>query len=241
MKNALLIGAAGGIGSAILEEMYAKGEYNIIATSTREEALAQLKQDFEKIGTVAFDHTSRCEKELIAQVSEQFSSMTNGNGNIDVIVIASGMTSDSFCMRLSDELWDKTIEVNLSSSFRVIKHAYRKMNAGGAIILISSVVARMGNIGQVAYAASKGGVESMVKTLAREFAAKEITVNAIAPGFIATKMTQAFDEQELAKSIPLNRFGKAEEIAYATEFLASQKARYITGHTLEINGGMWMV
>lgn len=225
MKKALIVGASGGIGSAILAEMYK--DYEIIATSTRAEALDDLVKQFPHIKPVLFDHTSRTEDKMIKAIE----------GNLDCIVIASGMTSDCLAMRLSDDLWDKTLEVNLSSSFRLLKHAYLKLNREGAVVVISSVVARMGNVGQVAYSASKGGLEAMVRTLSLEFAGKGITVNAVAPGFIATKMTEMFDYEELAKSIPLKRVGKAEEIADAVRFLAG--AKYITGHVLEVNGGLW--
>lgn len=226
MKNVLIVGASGGIGSAILDSFY--GEYNVFATSTRQESIELLAGQYPQMNGFVFDHTARKENELIKSLGV----------NLDCLVIASGITSDALSIRLSDELWDKTLEVNLSSSFRIIKHAYLKMNAGASIILLSSVVARMGNVGQVAYAASKGGVESMVKTLSREFASKAITVNAVAPGFIATKMTAMFDEQQIVKSIPLKRMGQPREVAIAVKFLAT--AGYITGHTLEINGGLWM-
>lgn len=227
-KVALIVGATGGIGCAIVKEFL--DDYDVVATSTSAEKLDALKKEFPEIITHVFDHTKREEKDLIKAVGKK----------IDCLVIASGMTSDSLSIRLSDELWDKTIEVNLSSSFRLIKHAYMSMNRNASIVLISSAVARMGNVGQVAYSASKGGVEAMVRTLAREFASKGITVNAVAPGFIETKMTKMFDYEELKKMIPLNRIGTAEEVAYSVKFLANDKSKYITGHTLEINGGVWM-
>ncbi len=230
-RKVLLIGATGGIGNATLEKLYEEGVYEIFATSTRKEALDEIAAEFPEIHPILFDHTARTEKELIEQVG----------AGIDSVVIASGITSDALCMRLSDDLWDKTIEVNLSSTFRILKHAFRKMNTGSSIVLVSSVVARMGNAGQVAYAASKGGLEAMAKTLAREWAVKDITVNSIAPGFVATKMTQDFDHEALAKHIPSGRFGKPEEMAAAISYLIGPNARYMTGHTLELNGGMWMV
>ena len=229
-KVALIVGASGGIGHAILKEFYNDDNYEVFATSTKQEKLDELKAEFSNINGLVFDHTARNEKELIKQIGKK----------IDCVVIASGMTSDSLSIRLSDELWDKTLEVNLSSSFRLIKNAYLSLNKDASIILVSSVVARMGNIGQVAYSASKGGLESMVKTLAREFASKGITVNAVAPGFIETKMTKMFDYEELKKNVPLNRIGQADEVAFAVKFLAHEKSKYITGHTLEINGGIWM-
>jgi len=233
MKRVLIVGASGGIGKVILQEFYGD-DYDIVATSTKQENLNALKEEFPNIKTVVFDHTKREEADVIKQTVALFSD------KIDCIVVASGMTSDGLSIRLSDELWDKTIEVNLSSSFRLLKHAYMQLNRNAAVILLSSVVARMGNVGQVAYSASKGGLEAMVRTLAREFASKGVTVNAVAPGFTQTKMTEMFDYEELKKSIPLGRIGQPEEVAFAVKFLAHEKARYITGHTLEVNGGIWM-
>ncbi len=231
MKKALIVGASGGIGKAILKDFYQ--DYDVVATSTKQEKLDALKDEFPNIKTVVFDHTKREEADVIKAAVAAV-------GKIDCIVIASGITSDSLSIRLSDDLWDKTIEVNLSSSFRLIKNAYMQMNRAGTIIVLSSVVGKMGNIGQVAYSASKGGLEAMVRTLAREFASKGITVNAVAPGFTQTKMTQMFDQVQLSKLIPLGRMALPEEVAFAVKFLANEKASYITGHTLDINGGLWM-
>lgn len=228
-KTVLIVGASGGIGAAILKEFYA--DYKVFATSTKQENLDALKLEFPNIEGVVFDHTKREESQLIK----------NLGAKLDCVVVASGMTSDMLSIRLSDELWDKTLEVNLSSSFRLLKSAYMNMNRGGSIVVLSSVVARMGNIGQVAYSASKGGLEAMVRTLAREFASKQISVNAVAPGFTKTKMTQMFDEEMIIKNIPLARMALPDEIAFSVKFLAHERARYITGHTLEINGGLWMM
>lgn len=227
-KTALIVGASGGIGHAILQELY--DEYDIFATSTKQENLDELKKEFANITPILFDHTKREEGAIIKNLGKK----------LDAVVIASGITSDSLSIRLSDELWDKTIEINLSSSFRLLKHAYLHMNQQSAIVLVSSVVARMGNVGQVAYSASKGGLEAMVRTLAREFASKNITINAVAPGFIETKMTKMFDYEALKKNIPLNRIGQSTEVAFAVKFLLHEKSRYITGHTLEVNGGLYM-
>lgn len=232
-QTALLIGATGGIGAAIAKKI--SQTHDLFITSTREDALLQMKKDLKVEGTV-FDLVSKKEAELIAQVLEK-------KQKIDCLIIASGITSDALCMRLSEEAWDKTIEINLSSAFRIIKQASKNMikQPAAKIILISSVVARMGNVGQVAYAASKAGLEGMVRALAREFASRNVTVNAIAPGFIETKMTENLDAEEIKKRIPLQRLGKPEDVAQGVAFLASPGAEYITGHTLEINGGLWMI
>lgn len=228
MKKALIIGANGGIGHAALNELYP--EYEIFATAIDEPGVESIKQNFPEINALVFDHMKREEKEFMKKL----------DSNIDCLIIASGITSDGLSIRLDDQLWDKTIEINLSSVFRLIKHAYMRMNRGGTIILLSSVIASMGNIGQVAYAASKGGLEAMVRTLAREYASKGITINAIAPGFVDTKMTQSLDLEEMKKNIPLGRICAPSEIAFAIKFLADERSRYITGHILNINGGLWM-
>ena len=226
MKKILLVGASGAIGSAILKELYS--EYIIYATSTSQEKLTNLISQFPKIIPIIYDQTQKKEKELIQQIE-----------NIDGIIVASGITCDKLCARLSDADWEKTLEINLSSIFRIIKNAYIKLNKESSIVLISSVVARMGNIGQVAYAASKGGLEA--KTLAKEFASKQITINSIAPGFIESEMISKLNKEEIIKNIPLKRIGLPEEVAFAASFLMSNRAKYITGHTLEINGGLWMI
>jgi 3-oxoacyl-[acyl-carrier protein] reductase len=233
MKKVLIIGASGGIGSEILKEFIGP-DCMITATSTRSEKIEEMQKDFPSVNFLLLNQADRNEDVVINKAFEQM-------GGLDCVIVASGITSDGLCMRLSDELWDKTIEINLSSSFRIARAAFKKMlRSGGCMIFTSSVIARMGNAGQVAYAASKAGLEGMVKTLAREFAGKNIRVNCIAPGFIKTKMTENLDLSEYTKNIPLKRVGEACEVAFAMKFLADDRASYITGHTLEINGGMWM-
>lgn len=228
-KTLLLIGATGGIGQAVLKEVV--NEWNVIATSTQLEKLEAITKST-NVHKIAFDHTSGQETEFLQTIS-QF-------GKLDSIVITSGITSDGLAIRLTDELWDKTLQVNLSSIFKILKRAYRIMNPDSSIVVTSSVIARMGNIGQVAYSASKGGLEAMVRTLAKEFASK-CTVNAVAPGFIETGMTENLPKEEIIKNIPLGRIGKPEEVASVIKFLIGPGARYITGHTLEVNGGMWTI
>jgi len=226
MKKALLIGATGAIGKAILQEIYK--EYEVCVTSTSSKKLDLLSKEFPNIMPIVFDHTAKNEKELAQKIE-----------NIDALIIASGITSDSLALRLNDELWEKTLEINLNSVFRIIKNTYKKINKEGSIVLVSSVVARMGNIGQVAYAASKGGLEAMVKTLALEFAFKKITINCVAPGFIESNMTKNLDQEKIIKTIPLARMGTTQEVAQAIKFLLN--AKYITGTTLAINGGLQMI
>lgn len=234
MKKVLIIGASGGIGSEILKEFIQEGNI-ITATSTRDEKIAEMQKEFPNVNFLKLNHMEKNEDKVINEACDKM-------GGLDCVIVASGITSDGLCMRLSDEAWEKTIEINLSSSFRIARAAFKKMmKSGGSMIFTSSVIARMGNAGQVAYAASKAGLEGMVRTLAREFAGRNIRVNSIAPGFIKTKMTEDLDLSEYTKNIPLKRVGDASEVAYAIKFLANERASYITGHTLEINGGLWMI
>ncbi len=232
MKSVVLIGATGGIGYAVLKRL--SKSCNIFATSTSMEKIESIKKNFDSnVHFEVFDQCAKSEKELLKKANEVL-------GKIDSLVVVSGITSDGLCMRLSDEMWDMTIEINLSSSFRLARESFRYISKnGGSMIFTSSVIARLGNAGQVAYAASKGGLEAMVRTLAREFASRNIRVNSIAPGFIETKMTENLDQSKLLSAVPLGKMGTVEDVAAAFDFLINEGS-YITGHTLEVNGGLWM-
>jgi len=160
MKKVLIIGASGGIGSEILKEFIQEGNI-ITATSTRDEKIAEMQKEFPNVNFLKLNHMEKNEDKVINEACDKM-------GGLDCVIVASGVTSDGLCMRLSDEAWEKTIEINLSSSFRIARAAFKKMmKSGGSMIFTSSVIARMGNAGQVAYAASKAGLEGMVRTLAR--------------------------------------------------------------------------
>ena len=166
-------------------------------------------------------------------------------GRIDILINNAGITKDDLLMKMKEEDWDKVISVNLKGSFNCIKACVRHMmkNEYGRIINIASVVGQMGNAGQANYSASKGGLIALTKSCAREFASRNITVNAVAPGFIKTKMTEVLSDdvkEKLSQQIPLKALGEPDDVAAACAFLASDDARYITGQVLAVNGGMYM-
>jgi len=238
-KNIIITGASGGIGNSIVEKLYEEGA-NILATGTRTEKLEELKAKFNNIKTLKFD-ISQHEKieDFINNATKQL------GGSLDCMINNAGITKDNLTIRMSLEEWTKVIDINLTSTFLMCKYSIKKMLKGksGKIINITSVVGHTGNAGQANYTASKAGIVSMSKSLAIEYAKKYINVNCISPGFISTPMTDKIGEKHkeviLAK-IPSNRLGKAEDIANAVVFLSSDKADYINGETLHVNGGMYL-
>ena len=238
-KNIIVTGASGGIGNAIVEKLYEQGG-NVLATGTREEKLQELKEKFKNIKTLKFD-ISKHEKieEFINNATDEL------GGSLDCIVNNAGITKDNLTIRMSIDEWSKVIDINLTSTFLMSKFAIKKMlkNKIGKIINITSVVGHTGNIGQANYTASKAGIVAMSKSLAIEYAKKNINVNCISPGFISTAMTDAIDEkfkETIISKIPANRLGKPEDIANAVLFLASSGSDYINGETLHVNGGMYL-
>jgi 3-oxoacyl-[acyl-carrier protein] reductase len=239
---ALVTGASRGIGKATALALGAKGA-TVIGTATSEsgaEAITAYLQDNGIQGKgVALDVTSQENIDaVLAMVAEEFAAPT-------ILVNNAGITRDNLLVRMKDDDWDAIMETNLKSVFRMSKACLRPMTKArkGRIISIASVVALMGNAGQTNYSAAKAGMIGFTKSLAREVGARGITVNAVAPGFIDTDMTKALaDEhkQVLLNQIPLNRLGQPEEIAAAVAFLASAEAAYITGETINVNGGMYM-
>ena len=238
-KNIIVTGASGGIGNAIVEKLYEQGG-NVLATGTREEKLQELKEKFKNIKTLKFD-ISKHEKieEFINNATDEL------GGSLDCIVNNAGITKDNLTIRMSIDEWSKVIDINLTSTFLMSKFAIKKMlkNKTGKIINITSVVGHTGNIGQANYTASKAGIVAMSKSLAIEYAKKNINVNCISPGFISTAMTDAIDgkfKETIITKIPANRLGKPEDIANAVLFLASSGSDYINGETLHVNGGMYL-
>ena len=237
-KNIIVTGASGGIGNSIVEKLH-DNDANILATGTRIEKLEELKKKFKNIKILKFD-ISQHEKieEFINNATEEL------GGSLDCIVNNAGITKDNLSIRMSLEEWTKVIDVNLTSTFLMSKYSIKKMlkNKYGKIINITSVVGHSGNVGQANYAASKAGIVAMSKSLAIEYARKNINVNCISPGFISTAMTDQIGEkfkEILIAKIPANRLGKPEDIANAVIFLSSNQSDYINGETLHVNGGMY--
>jgi 3-oxoacyl-[acyl-carrier protein] reductase len=240
-KVALVTGASGGIGGAIARALHRQGA-TVVLSGTRAEALDALKSE---LGSRAF--TATCNLSDVASVEALTKAAEEAaGGSIDILVNNAGITRDNLFMRMKDEEWDQVIAVNLSAAFRLSRAVLRGMmkKRWGRIIQITSVVGATGNPGQGNYAAAKAGLVGMSKSLAAEVASRNITVNAVAPGFIQTAMTDVLTDQQkemIGARIPLGRMGTPEEIAAAVVYLASQEAAYVTGQTLHINGGMAML
>ena len=237
-KKIIVTGASGGIGNSIVEKLNECGA-NILASGTRVEKLEELKNKFKNVKILKFD-ISQNEKieEFIENASKEL-------GGLDCIVNNAGITQDNLAIRMNLEEWKKVVDLNLTSTFLMSKFAVKKMlkNKKGKIINITSVVAHTGNLGQANYTASKAGVIAMSKSLAIEYAKKNINVNCISPGFIKTAMTDKIDEkfkEVIISKIPSARLGEPQDIANAVIFLASSQSDYINGETLHVNGGMYM-
>ena len=237
-KNIIVTGASGGIGNSIVEKLNECGA-NVLASGTRLEKLEELKSKFNKIKILKFD-ISQSDK-----IEEFIDKAANELGGLDCIVNNAGITQDNLAIRMSIEEWRKVIDINLTSTFLMSKFAIKKMlkNKKGKIINITSVVGHTGNLGQANYTASKAGLVAMSKSLAIEYAKKNININCISPGFIKTAMTDKIDEkfkEVIVSKIPSARLGEPEDIANAVLFLASDNSNYINGETLHVNGGMYM-
>tara|TARA_B110000003_G_scaffold264497_1_gene289353 strand:+ start:412 stop:1149 length:738 start_codon:yes stop_codon:yes gene_type:complete len=238
-KNIIVTGASGGIGNSIVEKLYDK-EANILATGTKIEKLEELKKKFKNIKILKFDISQHNKiEEFINNATDQL------GGSLDCIVNNAGITKDNLTIRMSSDEWTKVLNINLTSTFLMSKYSIKKMlkNKHGKIINITSIVGHTGNVGQANYAASKAGIIAMSKSLAIEYAKKNINVNCISPGFISTAMTDQIDEkfkETIIAKIPSNRLGKPEDVANAVIFLSSDLSDYINGETLHVNGGMYM-
>ena len=238
-KNIIVTGASGGIGNSIVERLNQNGA-NILATGTRIEKLEELKKNFDNIKILKFDISQHNKiEEFIENATKEL------GGSLDCIVNNAGITKDNLTIRMTLEEWSKVININLTSTFLMCKYSIKKMlkNKSGKIINITSVVGHTGNVGQANYTASKAGIVAMSKSLAIEYAKKNINVNCISPGFISTAMTDQIDEkfkEIIIAKIPSNRLGKPEDIANAVNFLSSDQSDYINGETLHVNGGMYL-
>lgn len=237
-KIALVTGATGGIGHAIVSR-YLEAGARVIAVGRNLEKLTSLFEREERVFSL------QCDLAQPEQIEAMYESAAAKYGKIDILVSNAGITKDNLALRLSLEDFEEVMKVNAGACFLLNKLAVKSMmkERAGRIINISSVVAFMGNAGQVNYSASKAAIIAMTKSLAREVASRNITVNAIAPGFIDTKMTAVLSDTikaSVIKNIPLGEIGAPEDIAYGAVYLASQEARYMTGQTLHINGGMFI-
>ena len=238
-RNIIVTGASGGIGNSIVKKLSEVGA-NILASGTKIERLEELKSKFEKIKILKFDISQSDKIEKFIE-----SATKDLGGNLDGMVNNAGITQDNLAIRMSLEEWQKVININLTSTFLMSKFAVKKMlkNKSGKIINITSVVGHTGNLGQANYTASKAGIIAMSKSLAIEYAKKNININCISPGFIKTAMTDKIDDkfkEVIISKIPSARLGEPDDVANAVLFLSSNQSSYINGETIHVNGGMYM-
>ncbi|WP_434777773.1 3-oxoacyl-ACP reductase FabG [Neisseria sp. Ec49-e6-T10] len=239
-KVALVTGASRGIGAAIAQTLAEQG-FKVIGTATGQkdaQAIGERLASYHGVGKQLDVRVENSIEDLIEQISKEY-------GDIAVLVNNAGITRDGLLMRMKEQDWDDIMQINLKSVYRASKAVLKGMMKArtGRIINIASVVGAMGNVGQTNYAAAKAGMMGFTKSMAREVGSRNITVNCVAPGFIDTDMTRALPEEQremLVKNIALGRLGSAQDIAEMVAFLASDKATYITGQTLHVNGGMLM-
>lgn len=239
-KRALVTGATGGIGSSIVRRFVESGAA-VAATGTRAEKLEELADEFgDKV------HAVRCDLAKADSIREMSSAAAEALGSVDILVNNAGITRDSLFLRLSESDWNDVIAINLDAAMLLSKSVLRGMmkSRWGRIINVTSVIGSTGNPGQANYAAAKAALTGFGKSLAAEVASRGITVNALAPGFIATDMTDKLSDQQRERilgNVPVGRMGTADEIAAAALFLASEEAGYVTGQTLHVNGGLAMI
>ena len=237
-KNVLITGATGGIGNELVKKFITLGA-NVLATGTKSEKLDTIKKKYPDIRIKKFDISEH------PRIEEFIDNVVLELGRLDILVNNEGINMDNLSIRMKDEEWIKVINVNLSSTFLLSKHSIRKMLKGkfGRIVNITSVVGHTGNLGQSNYAASKAGIIGMSKSLAAEYAKKNITVNCVSPGFIVSDMTMNIAEKVklyLTSKIPMGKLGTGEDVSNCVAFLSSDQASYITGETIHVNGGMYM-
>ena len=237
-KNVLITGASGGIGSELVKK-FVSLEANVLGSGTKAEKLDQIKKKYPNIKVKRFDISehSRIE-EFIDNVSLEL-------GGLDILINNAGTNADNLSLRMKEDEWKKVVDVNLTSTFLLSKYAIKKMlkNKFGRVVNITSVVGHTGNLGQSNYAASKAGIIGMSKSLAIEYAKKNITVNCVSPGFIVSDMTTNIAEKVklyLTSRIPMGKLGTGEDVSNCAAFLSSEQASYVTGETIHVNGGMYM-
>ena len=238
-KNIILTGATGGIGGSIVDTLISL-KAKLIVTGTNEKKLEELKNKHQNLITIKQDISAHDELEVFIDKCN-----SHLEDKIDVLINNAGITKDNLTIRMNKNEWDKVININLTSTFLLSKYVIKKMlkKKSGKIINITSVVGHTGNLGQVNYSASKGGITSMSKSLSLEYAKKNITVNCVSPGFIVSKMTMNIAEKVkiyLTSRIPMGKLGSGEDVSNCAAFLSSEQASYITGETIHVNGGMYM-
>jgi 3-oxoacyl-[acyl-carrier protein] reductase len=237
-KKVLITGATGGIGNTIVSKFNSLGS-KIVATGTNEEKLENLKKTFPNITIEKFKLDEH------SNIEEFINKVDNTLNGLEILINNAGINLDNLSIRLTEENWKKVIDINLTSTFLMCKFAIKKMlkKKYGKIINITSIVGHTGNLGQANYSASKGGIVAFSKSLAIEYAKKNININCVSPGFIKSEMTDKIDEefkQNLISKIPSGKLGTGEDVSNCVAFLASELADYINGETIHVNGGMYM-
>ena len=237
-KNILITGASGGIGNELVKKFVSLGA-NILGSGTKTEKLELIKKQYPNIKVKKFDIANH------SGIEEFIDSVSLELGGLDVLINNAGINLDNLSIRMKVEEWKKVIDINLTSTFLLSKYAVKKMlkNKFGRIVNITSVVGHVGNLGQPNYSASKAGIIGMSKSLAIEYAKKNITVNCVSPGFIVSDMTIGIADKVklyLTSRIPMGKFGTGEDVSNCVAFLSSEQASYVTGETIHVNGGMYM-
>ena len=237
-KNILITGASGGIGNELVKKFVSLGA-NVLGSGTKTEKLELIKKQYPNIKVKKFDIANH------SGIEEFIDSVSLELGGLDVLINNAGINLDNLSIRMKVEEWKKVIDINLTSTFLLSKYAIKKMlkNRFGRIVNITSVVGHVGNLGQPNYSASKAGIIGMSKSLAIEYAKKNITVNCVSPGFIVSDMTMGIADKVklyLTSRIPMGKFGTGEDVSNCVAFLSSDQASYVTGETIHVNGGMYM-
>ena len=237
-KNILITGASGGIGKELVKKFVSLGG-NVLGSGTKIEKLDLLKKQYPNIKVKKFDMAED------SKIKDFIDSVTLELGGLDILINNAGINMDNLSLRMKDEEWKKVININLTSTFLLSKYAIKQMlkNKFGRIVNITSVVGHTGNLGQSNYSASKSGIIGMSKSLAIEYAKKNITVNCVSPGFIVSDMTMNIAEKVklyLTSRIPMGKLGTGEDVSNCVAFLSSDQASYVTGETIHVNGGMYM-
>ena len=237
-KKIIITGATGGIGGSLIKKFISLNG-NVLGTGTKTEKLNLLEKENSGLKVKKFDISNH------SKIEEFIENASNELGGLDILINNAGVNADNLSLRMKDEEWKKVIDVNLTSTFLLSKYAIKKMlkNKFGRIVNITSIVGHSGNLGQSNYSASKAGIIGMSKSLAIEYAKKNITVNCVSPGFIVSDMTNNLPEKvkdQLTSRIPMARLGNGDDVSNCVAFLSSETTSYVTGETIHVNGGMYM-